>query len=260
VTSSGQSQPDEVSPIGTGILKDAGPTSATGLSATGLEIDDLVDRNYAAVYRYALRLSGCPATAEDIVQEVFARAVTHLHQLRERAAERGWLMAIARREFLRWLRVGAHPKQGHRVPLEHENLSTEDLAGQQVENRDWVQAALSLLNQDARMALLMYYFEDLSYAEIAQQQQIPIGTVMSRLSRGREQLRSALQRLNPNFADTDSHAQAISAGAHPTRLPLPPGDWLSRAVQTQHRDLDAASSLDDGPVTSPLAGQEAKHG
>lgn len=163
------------------------------------QADQLVERNYAAVYRYAFRLAGCAATAEDITQDVFMKAIAHLDQLRSGDAERSWLLSITRRQFMRWLRQVAQPAIGRVSSLDEEAVLDTDgnteAQAPPLDNEDWVQAALSQLNEDARVALLMYYFEDLSYAEIAQQLQIPIGTVMSRLSRGREHLRQGLERL-----------------------------------------------------------------
>jgi RNA polymerase sigma-70 factor (ECF subfamily) len=180
------------------------------------DAEELVERNYAAVYRYAFRLAGCAATAEDITQDVFMKAIAHLDQLRCGDAERGWLLAITRREFMRWLRQVARPAHGRPTSLDAEEaLDTQagtETSEPPLDNQDWVRAALSQLNDDARVALLMYYFEDLSYAEIAQQLQIPIGTVMSRLSRGREHLRQGLERLSrPQSPPADAH---IALGTH----------------------------------------------
>lgn len=200
-------------------------------------IDGLVDRNYVVVYRYAYRLSGCATTAEDITQEVFVKAIAHLDQLRRPDAERGWLMSITRREFMRWLREIANPVGGRPVPLDTDQVAGEEGQVRRLDDADWVQTALGLLNEDARVVLLMYYFEELSYAEIARQLQIPIGTVMSRLSRGRDYLRLALER-----ATDGSRAVASAVG-----MPLSP-------LLTKR-----AHGLLAHEVTESAA-QEAKHG
>ena len=206
-------------------------------------IDGLVDRNYASVYRYAFRLAGCAVAAEDIAQDVFVKAIAHRHQLRESAAERGWIMSITRREFMRWLREVANPAHGRPAPLDAESLLTDDPQASRLDDQDWIQSALCLLGDDARVALLMYYFEDLSYAEIAQQLQIPIGTVMSRLSRGREHLRQALERL-------DRHKEGS---------PLPTTAVLSAAVSGIHtHQVRPAENLAEASGRSTAA--ESKHG
>lgn len=165
-----------------------------GLATNCRSSDLLVDRNYAAVYRYAYRMSGCPNAAEDIAQEVFIKAIGHLDQLREAEAELGWMLAITRREFLRWLRKASRPTAGRASQLEEDAGLTESVHEKVAEVQDWVQTALGQLNADAQVVLLMYYFEELSYGDIAQQLNIPIGTVMSRLSRARDHMRRILER------------------------------------------------------------------
>lgn len=215
------------------------------------EAEELVERNYAAVYRYAFRLAGCAASAEDITQDVFMKAIAHLDQLRSGDAERGWLLSITRREFMRWLRQVARPAVGRASSLDEETVPTADLNAAAptpaLDNQDWVQAALSQLNEDARVALLMYYFEDLSYAEIAQQLQIPIGTVMSRLSRGREHLRQGLERLaspqspastlpastSPPSTSAASAADTMPVALH-THIVAPPSDPKPAAQEAHH--------------------------
>lgn len=230
MTIPGKSQPDE------------GGSTVVGMESNCIDastLDGLVDRNYATVYRYAYRLTGCVATAEDVTQNVFVKAIAHLHQLRQRDAERSWLMSITRREFMRWLREVANPARGRTLPLDTEFVLTDDAQVLRLDNEDWVQAALSLLNEDGRVALLMYYFEELSYAEIAQQLQIPIGTVMSRLSRGRENLRQALDRVNPSPSEA-------STSKLPTLL--------------QGLGSHGLESHSIGAAESKPAAQEAKHG
>ena len=152
----------------------------------------MLDEHQERVFRYAYRLSGCAATAEDIAQEVFLRAFRSLHQLRDDAAARGWLLVIARNEFLRHCRRRAASCE---VVVDPQDCDTaaEQIAPQ-IENQEWVAAALAQLPEDFRLVLLMYYFEELSYAQIAEQLNIPLGTVMSRLSRGKAHLKAALNQ------------------------------------------------------------------
>lgn len=217
------------------------------------EAEEFVERNYAAVYRYAFRLAGCAATAEDITQEVFVKAIAHRDQLRSCEAERAWLLAITRREFMRWLRQVARPGLGRPSSLDEESVASTDEGPEAqtppLDNQDWVQAALSQLTEDARVALLMYYFEDLSYAQIAQQLQIPIGTVMSRLSRGREHLRQGLERL----------ATPQSLGNQSTASPSAASHTSAAAPVTLHPHLTDSPIADSHSGSKPAA-QEAHHG
>ena len=151
----------------------------------------LLAAHQEAVFRYAYRLSRCAATAEDVTQEVFLRAFRNLHQLRDETAAAGWLLAIARNEFLRICR-----KKGANVELidPHKCDLTDKPQPPTIDHQEWVAQALEQLPEEFRLVLLMYYFEELSYAQIAEQLKIPIGTVMSRLSRGKSHLKTALDK------------------------------------------------------------------
>lgn len=158
-----------------------------------VETEKLLDLHQDAVFRYAFRLSGCTSTAEDITQEVFLRAFQNLHQLRDAAAVRGWLLVIARNEFLRWCRKSK--ASGLAVNPQECDLAAES-EQPHIDLQEWVGSALQQLPDEFRLVLLMFYFEELSYAEIAEQLNIPLGTVMSRLNRGRAHLKTALEKVN----------------------------------------------------------------
>ena len=155
------------------------------------QTEQLLAEHQEPVFRYAYRLSGCAATAEDITQEVFLRAFRNLQQLRDEAAARGWLLTIARNEFLRHCR-----KKGTNVELmdPHKCEVADESSPPAIDHQEWVAQALEQLAEEFRLVLLMYYFEELSYAQIAEQLKIPIGTVMSRLSRGKTHLKTALDK------------------------------------------------------------------
>ena len=151
--------------------------------------NQLLADNHEMVFRYAFRLTGCHSSAEDITQEVFLRAFKWIEQLRDPLAERGWLLAITRNEFARWCRLAA----AHRATSTDEDVADQVESGEgDLERRDWVQAALEQLPPEFRSVVLMYYFEQLSYTEIAESLVLPIGTVMSRLSRAKSHLKRCL--------------------------------------------------------------------
>ena len=156
--------------------------------------ESLVEAFHQDVYRYSYWLSGCSSAAEDITQETFLRAYRGLHALRSPAAAKSWLLTIARHEFSRWSRKSIAATVESPVDKADETQHT-----QQLETQEWLQRALAELPTEFRMVILMHYFEQLSYAQIAEQLEVPIGTVMSRLSRGRNHLRVALEHLElPN--------------------------------------------------------------
>lgn len=160
--------------------------------------EQLVDDFHEPVYRYLYWLTGCRATAEDITQDVFTRAFRGVHNLRERAAAKPWLLRIARNEFSRWCTkkktkaAGTFGDDDLQVDFDSPDERDQESLNDNVE---WVQRGLSDLSSEFRVVLLMYYFEQKSYTEIAQELEIPIGTVMSRLNRGRQKLKDSLARL-----------------------------------------------------------------
>lgn len=162
-------------------------------------IERLIHQFHADVYRYGFRLSGNAADAEDLSQQVFLAAHQHIGQLRNLQRARSWLLSITRNQFLK-TRRRQRPVDSTSVQLEvnqvPESIQREDIDEEQI------QLALAEMLEDYRTVLLMYYFEDMSYREIADQLQIAMGTVMSRLSRAKGQLRYKLlsrQRADDQF-------------------------------------------------------------
>jgi RNA polymerase sigma-70 factor (ECF subfamily) len=154
------------------------------------DVDRLVKEHYASLYRFAFRLSGRAGEAEDLTQEAFCQAQSKLHQLRDAAAARGWLFAILRNVYLHRLRS----MKGVRL------VSLDDMG--EIPDRDdfelpevdsvQLQQALDQLPESFRTPVVLFYFEDFTYREIAEQMQVPVGTVMSRLARAKEHLRNRL--------------------------------------------------------------------
>ncbi len=186
----GDEAPDRASVSGQGRSDDRNraPDSAEATETHGAEIETLVQRYHDRVYRYAYWLSGCSATAEDIAQETFLRAMRGLHGLRDERAAESWLLTITRHEFLRWKGKQRIPTIGDGFEVESTSAAPEVALA----DAEWVRVGLDRLADEFRVVVLMYYFENLSYAEIANRLEIPMGTVMSRLSRGKHHLKNAL--------------------------------------------------------------------
>ena len=149
----------------------------------------LVEEHNADLFRYAYRLSGTAADAEDLTQEVFLIAQQKLDQVRDAESVRGWLFAVLRNCY-----IGSKRRP---IPISATNLSIDlDKLPEAVHtddiDREQLQAALNELPDEFKLVLVQFYFEDLSYREISQQMQLPIGTVMSRLSRAKRHLRVRL--------------------------------------------------------------------
>jgi RNA polymerase sigma-70 factor (ECF subfamily) len=152
----------------------------------------LVEEHYIALYRYAFRLSGSAADAEDLTQEAFCKAQTKLGQLREPDRVKPWLFSILRNEYLHRVRAERHEKCVSLVGLgDLPERSPEPLPDIDPER---LQRALNELPEVFRTPIILYYFEEFSYRDIAEQMDLPIGTVMSRLARAKAYLRSRLSR------------------------------------------------------------------
>uniref|UniRef100_A0A7C2NWJ2 RNA polymerase sigma factor n=1 Tax=Schlesneria paludicola TaxID=360056 RepID=A0A7C2NWJ2_9PLAN len=147
----------------------------------------LIDEHYQLVYRYVYRLCGDAVEAEDLTQHTFLTAQAKRDQLRDAAAARGWLCTIARHAFLRSRRPSQRP-----LPLlDGVEPWTEPAAPEEID-REALQAALDGLPEEFRTPVILFYFEEFSYKDIADQLQVPLGTVMSRLSRAKAHLREKL--------------------------------------------------------------------
>jgi RNA polymerase sigma-70 factor (ECF subfamily) len=156
-----------------------------------LVIEHVVSDLYAPVYRFALTLACSETEAADLTQETFLILCGQHEQVREPDKIKSWLFTTLRRTFFRTLRRRqAHPE----VELEpkHHRQFAIDSAGPRSADVEAILSALSELEEDYRAALELFYVADLSYKEIANALKIPIGTVMSRLSRGKERLRGIL--------------------------------------------------------------------
>jgi RNA polymerase sigma-70 factor (ECF subfamily) len=136
--------------------------------------------------RYARALAGDQHAADDLVQDTLERAINKRHLWRPGSDLRAWLFAIMHNVFVNQLRSRqAHPEDA----LDEDALPAVAPAdGARLEIRD-LESALALLSPEQREVVLLVGLEQLTYAEVSHALGIPIGTVMSRLFRGRERLR-----------------------------------------------------------------------
>lgn len=153
------------------------------------DLAELARAHHAAVYRYAYRLCGNATEAEDLTQQTFLIAVRKVHQVREADRACSWLLAVVRSCFLKSIRKLRPVAVGG---LEQEPEQTELAPELDEVDRERLTTALADLPGEFRVVVLMFYFEELSYQEIASELEIPIGTVMSRLSRAKGHLRRKL--------------------------------------------------------------------
>ena len=138
--------------------------------------------------RFARALSGDPALADDLVQDCLERALGRLHLWRENTNMRAWLFTILRNLHLNQLRHNA--RRPREAPLDEMGDAPGSVApsqGDSIALRD-LEKALSRLSDEHREVILLIGLEGMTYQETAEIVGIPLGTVMSRLSRGRETL------------------------------------------------------------------------
>ncbi len=156
------------------------------------EFEDLVDAHYQALYRFGMSLVRDPDLAADLVQETFCIWAAKGHQLVDRSKAKTWLFTTLHREFLSHKRRSA--RFSDEPPDERsaaDTSSNEDDAERQLD----AQRALELLgelDEAYRAPIALFYLQQHSYKDIAEILDIPIGTVMSRLSRGKELLRKRM--------------------------------------------------------------------
>jgi RNA polymerase sigma-70 factor (ECF subfamily) len=139
--------------------------------------------------RYARALVGERAAADDLVQDTLERAWTRVAQWRPGSDLRAWLFGIMhnlRIDQLRRPGLDIAPGDGEAIELptratQMDRIELEDLA-----------ACLTRLPEEQRAVLLLVALEDMRYQDVARTLNIPVGTVMSRLARGRERLRAML--------------------------------------------------------------------
>ena len=159
--------------------------------AKKIDLEAIVSEYYAALYRFGLALAKNESEAADLTQETFLILAKHEKQIREPEKIKTWLFTTLRREFLRKIRIHtAHPEVEFH-PEAHEIPAIGSDALRSIDARTAL-VALAKIEESYRSAVELFYLAGLSYKEISATLGVPIGTVMSRLSRGKEQLRRVL--------------------------------------------------------------------
>ncbi|MCY2992572.1 MAG: sigma-70 family RNA polymerase sigma factor [Planctomycetota bacterium] len=165
-----------------------GPPMADAAAAR-LDVATLITVHHRDVYRYAYRLCGRQADAEDLTQQTFLVAQQRLHQLREPDKSLSWLFTIVRNCYLK-SQSKRRPVAAASVELDVDSIP-EEVSEDDID-RPQLQLAIDELPEEFKIVLVMFYFEECSYKEIAAQLGISIGTVMSRLARAKGRLRKLL--------------------------------------------------------------------
>ncbi len=153
------------------------------------EFAELVDAHYQALFRFGISLTRDSDRAADLVQETFCIWAAKGSQLRDRSKAKTWLFTTLHREFLGQRRRASRFSD---EPLDEETsdgfAAPEGDAERQMDGQRALEL-LGALDEVYRAPLALFYLQQHSYKEIAEILDIPIGTVMSRLSRGKDILR-----------------------------------------------------------------------
>lgn len=157
------------------------------------EFQQLVDRFYEPLYRFGYSLAGNRDDACDLAQQTFFIWARQGHALRDAGKAKSWLFTTLFREFLKLHR---HGKRMTLVEEPELDANPAELDPEWISRLDGEVVLESLRGVDEiyRVPLTLFYLEELSYKEIADVLAVPIGTVMSRLSRGKDHLRRILHQ------------------------------------------------------------------
>ena len=167
------------------------PRLSTTVSPSSTFADALVAQ-LPALRRYAVGLVSNVALADDLVQDCIEKALAQESQLRERDRLAAWLRRILHNLYIDEIRRGKRRGRERDITELADHLELSEPAPDNSAKLEFVHA-VNRLSLEHRQILLLVSVEELSYREIADELDIPLGTVMSRLARARERLRSLLQ-------------------------------------------------------------------
>lgn len=155
----------------------------------------LVVNNRERLYRMAFAWTNDPYLADDLVQQTLLKALSKQKQLRELAAAEGWLFRIMANCLTDYRRAKREFLYGDNLEIIN-NITPEHQAGEQ-QLIQKVRQAVQKLPTNHRQVIMLVDLEGFSYAGVAQILDIPVGTVMSRLCRGRRALQNHLADIKP---------------------------------------------------------------
>src|SRR5881392_2529247 len=223
-----------------------------------------------SLYRVALRLTGNPAEADDLVQETMLKAYRAWHQFERGTNAKGWLLTILRHAFINeYRRRTRHPETVDIDAIEpfsvFKELQDEDPQGTFFDRivDDEVLRAIDLLPEQFRETVVLSDVEGMSYEEIARILEVPVGTVKSRLFRARRLLQQKLYDYAVGMGYIKGSAKRIVGNVKNTSMSTSTASsrprWSRRSVSTSPTARRAArnstskncSSVSSGPAAGP---------
>jgi RNA polymerase sigma factor (sigma-70 family) len=173
------------------------------------DIVRLIEPLIPSLRRYARALVRDRVSADDLVQDCLERAISRWHQRRADGDVRAWLFAILHNLAMTAFRRSA--SHGRHLSIDAIDEATMGRPPQQEDAMRYAEVLrwIGELPEEQRSVLLLVSVEDLSYSETARALNIPVGTVMSRLSRARERLLGLMEEVNGGAARAGSHLRSV---------------------------------------------------
>ncbi len=175
------------------LTENGNETGATNPLAAGMTLESIVEQFYQPLFRFAMSLSRNPSDASDLTQQTFYIAQTRLHQLKDGSKLKSWLFTTLMREHLQRRR---HETRFPKVEIGEAESELPGVVDESAVGMDskLILDALKSLDEKSRQPLILFYLDSKPYHEIGRILNIPIGTVMSRLSRAKQQLREIMEK------------------------------------------------------------------
>lgn len=226
---------------------------------SGIDFEKLYKDNYQAVYYTALQLMGEKYAAEDITQEVFITAFTKYESLKEISSFQAWVKRIAANRCIDELRK-ERPISTEDIETEYageaepeENFLQEEYVLNEEKRKTVINIMKSVLSDKQFATVFLYYYDELSMAEIAKLLDIPEGTVLSRLSTSRAKIKQGVIEYEKKHGDKLYGAAIISMLAL-----LFKDDAAAMGIPSELPDaLNGAAQAQSGKISKKAPGKAA---
>jgi len=195
------------------------PSSQQGQPAPAQNLHQLIEALIPRLTRYARALTRDLVAADDLVQECLTRALGKLHLWEEGTDLRAWLFTILHHQHVSLTRRQARQRAGNELQKSSRSLAVSPNQTMRLELRD-LERALAALPEEQRSVILLVGLEGMRYDEAASVVNLPVGTVRSRVSRGRETLR----KMTEFFPGRHSPRPPLPASLNTRRRPAADGD------------------------------------